>query len=85
MPTFSESIEAVGNTLVDILNGLETFHERSVATGELLAQRMVDTRNEIQSGLRPLRDLVVTVTTETNEIVESIRTPARESKEGVRD
>ena len=88
MPTFIESIEAVGNTWVDILNGLGAFHEKSVATGELLAQRMVDTRNEIQSGLRPLGDSVDSVGTvaiETNEIVESIRTQDRESKEGVRD
>ena len=64
------------------------FHERSVATGELLAQCMADTRNEIQSRLRPLGDLVDSVGTvaiETNEGVESIRTQARESKEGVRD
>ena len=88
MPTFIESIEVVSNTWVDILNRLETFHERSVATRELLAQRMADTRNEIESGLQPLGDLVDsvgTVTIETNEVVESIRTQARESKEGVRE
>ena len=83
-----DAADRIGNTLVDILNGLETFHGRSVATSELLAQRMVNTRNEIQSGLRLFGDLVNSVgavAIETNEIVESIRTPARESKEGVRE
>ena len=48
---------------------------------------MTDTRNEIESGLRPLGDLVNSVGTvaiETNAVVESIRDQASESKEGVR-
>lgn len=93
LQVFHERSAATGDALVEhmtdtrneIESGLQAVSEASVATRGVLAQHMKAPRNEIESGLRPLSDLVVTVTTETNEVVESIRTQVRESKEGVRD
>ena len=92
MPTFTENLEAFGETLTLMAEGLQAFYEQSLETRELYVDYFANTQDAIETGLQQVvdggvrtRDTLARRLTDTRLGIEAGLEPLASVVEGVDD